>query len=306
MRHNPLLSRLGFAPDDRVAIIHVDDVGMCQASIAAFAELWQFGLVTCGAVMMPCPWSLEAARFAREHPGADLGIHLTLTSEWDTYRWGPVSTRSLETGLVDSQRCFHRRSQYVQAQADPEAVQIELAAQVDLALANGIQPTHADTHMGTVAHPKFFQAYLQTAIQNGLPPMIPRLDEAGWRKMGLGLDDNAIAQVQWLFNSLEEMGVPLLDHIQGMPLDSDPALRYEHAKAAFDSLPPGITHFIIHAAQDSPELRAITPDWACRAADHQTFLREDLRAYLRQQGIHTIGYRALQALMPKTELSFPG
>ena len=302
MHPNPVLSRLGFAQDDRVAIIHVDDVGMCQASMAAFAELWQFGLITSGAVMMPCPWSLEAARFARAHPDADLGIHLTLTSEWETYRWGPVSTRSLDTGLLDEQRCFHRRSASVQAQADPEAVQIELAAQVDLARANGIQPTHADTHMGTVAHPKFIHAYLQTALQNGLPPMIPRLDESGWRRMGMGLDEEAIVQILEVLNSLEDMGVPLLDQIHGMPLDSDPALRFEHTKAAFDSLPPGITHFIIHAAQDTPELRAITPDWACRTADHQTFLREDLRAYLRQQGIHTIGYRTLQALMPITEL----
>lgn len=299
MRPNPILSKLGLADDDRVAIIHVDDVGMCQASIAAFTELWQFGLVTCGAVMMPCPWSLEAAKFARAHPEADLGVHLTLNCEWETYRWGPVSTRDPSTGLLDEQGCFHRTSRAVQEQADPAAVQRELAAQVNLARSNGLHPTHADTHMGTVAHPRFMQAYLQTAIQNGLPPMMLRLDEAGWRRLNVGLDEETIVQVVGIVGMLEEMGIPLLDNIHGMPLNSDPAMRFEHTKAAFDALPPGITHFIIHAAQDTPELRAITPDWACRTADHQTFLREDLRAYLRQQGIQTIGYRALQALMPR-------
>lgn len=299
MHPNPILSKLGFANTDRLALIHVDDVGMCQASVAAFADLWQFGLVTCGAVMMPCPWSLEAAKYARLHLDADLGVHLTLNCEWETYRWGPLSTRDPATGLLDEQGFFPRRSQAVQEKADPAAVQRELTAQVDLARLSGIQPTHADTHMGTVAHPKFIQAYLQTAIKNGLPPMMLRLDEAGWRRLNLGLDDATIAQVVGIIAMLEETGIPLLDNIFGMPLDADPALRFEQAKAAFDALPPGITHFIIHAAQDTPELRAIAPDWACRAADYQTFLREDLRAYIRQQGIHTLGYRALQALMPR-------
>ena len=298
MRSNPVLSNLGFADTDRVAIIHVDDVGMCQASIAAFAELWSFGLITCGAVMMPCPWSLEAAKFACLHPEADLGVHLTLNSEWETYRWGPVSTRDPATGLLDEQGCLHRSSAAVQQQADPAAVQRELAAQIELARANGIQPTHADTHMGTVAHPKFIQSYLQTAMQYGLPPMMLRLDEAGWRRLNLGLDEETIAQVVRMIVTLEDMGLPLLDNITGMPLDTDPALRFEHTKAVFDSLPAGFTHFIMHAAQDTPELRAITPDWACRAADYRTFLRDDLRQYLRQIGVQTIGYRAIQALMP--------
>jgi hypothetical protein len=98
---------------------------------------------------------------------------------------------------------------------------------------------------------------------------------------------------------LEEMGIPLLDAIYGMPLDSDPSLRFEHTKAAFDNLEPGITHFIIHAAKDTPELRAIADDWTCRNADYQTFMREDLREYINQIGVHVIGYRALQSMMPR-------
>jgi hypothetical protein len=303
MRPNPVLDKLGFSDTDRVAIIHVDDVGMCQASIAAFSELWQAGIISCGAVMVPCPWSLEAAKFARQHPDVDLGIHLTLTCEWDTYRWGPLSTRDPATGLLDEEGCFHRRSEPVQEKADLAAVQVELTTQVARAKASGIQPTHADTHMGTVVHPKFIQAYLQTAIQNGLPPMMLRLDETGWREMVHGMVDEStgeqiVAQAVQMTNMLEDMGIPLLDGIYGMPLDSDPALRFEHTKAAFDSLKPGITHFIIHAAKDTPELRAIAPDWACRDADYQTFLREDLRQHIQKTGVQVIGYRSLQALMP--------
>lgn len=303
MRPNPVLNKLGFSDTDRVAIIHVDDIGMCQATIAAFSELWQAGIISCGAVMMPCPWALEAAKFARQHPEADLGVHLTLTSEWETYRWRPLSTCDPATGLLDEEGCFHRRSEPVQKKADPAAVQLELAAQIALAKAAGIQPTHADTHMGTVVHPKFIQAYLQTAIQNGLPPMMLRLDEAGWRELVGHMVDAAtaeaiVAQAVQMTVMLEDMGIPLLDAIHGMQLDSDPTQRFEETKAALDNLKPGITHFLMHAAKDTPELRAIAPDWACRNADYQTFLREDLRDHIKHTGLQVIGYRALQGLMP--------
>jgi predicted glycoside hydrolase/deacetylase ChbG (UPF0249 family) len=304
MHPNPVLKKLGFSDTDRVAIIHVDDVGMCQASIAAFGELWQAGIVSCGAVMMPCPWAFEAARFARQHPEADLGIHTTLTCEWDTYRWGPLSTRDPATGLLDEEGCLPRRSEPVQENADPAAVQIELEAQIQRAISAGMHPTHADTHMGTVVHPKFIQAYLQTAIQNGLPPMMLRLDEAGWRRLVGQMADAAtaeqiVAQAVQMTGMLEDMGIPLLDGMYGMPLDADPAQRFEPTKAALDSLRPGITHFIIHAAKDTPELRAIADDWACRDADYRTFLRDDLRQHIKDTGLQVIGYRALQELMPK-------
>ena len=101
MQPNPILKKLGFSEDDRVVIIHTDDIGMCQASVEAFADMVDFGLISSGAVMMPCPWALAAAKYARLNPQADLGIHLTLTSEWELYRWGPLSTRSQATGLLD-------------------------------------------------------------------------------------------------------------------------------------------------------------------------------------------------------------
>jgi len=302
MQPNPVLRKLGFKDNDRLAIIHVDDVGMCQASVDAFADLWDFGLISSGAVMVPCPWFLEAAKFAREHSEADLGVHLTLTSEWETYRWGPLSTRDPETGLLDDEGYFHHLTQPVQEQADPVAVQAELVAQIERAKAAGLQPTHADTHMGTVAHAKFMQGYLQAAIQFQLPPMMLRMDEAGWQKVtadheGAALDQDAIALIMQMIISLEAMGVPLLDNIYGMPLDSDPTQRLDNAKQAFDNLPSGITHFIIHASKDTPELRAITPDWRCRVADYETFLKKELRQHIQDTGVQVIGYRDLQKIM---------
>src|SRR5689334_22659121 len=145
MTPNLALRKLGFADGDRVAIIHADDIGMCQASISAFADLSAFGLISCGAVMVPCAWFPAAAR--RAQPDDDMGIHLTLTCEWDAYRWGPISTSDPASGMIDTEGFFYRSTELAQAHGRPDAVARELAAQVERALAAGMRPTHVDTHM---------------------------------------------------------------------------------------------------------------------------------------------------------------
>ena len=296
MQPNPVLKKLGFSNDDRVIIIHTDDIGMCQASVDAFAEMVDFGLISSGAVMVPCPWFLEAAQFAVSHPEADLGAHLTLTSEWQTYRWGPVSTRDPGTGLMDEQGFFHRRSEGVWEHADPEAVQVELEMQITHALAEGINLTHIDTHMGSVAHPKFIGSYVQLAMKYGLPLMIPRMDVPAI--MAQQHVDEATAQMlAGTLQSLEEMGLPLLDGISGLELEHAEN-RFDQAKEALLALKPGLTHFIIHPSKDTPELRHITTSWDCRVADYETFTSEATREFIKNEGIQVIGYRALKELMP--------
>ncbi len=297
---NPILKRLGFSERDRVAIIHVDDLGMCQAGLIAFPELVDFGLVSSGAAMMPCPWALAAADWCRSHPTADVGVHLTLTSEWQTYRWGPVSTRDPASGLLDEEGCFYHDSPEAQLHADPEAVAVELRAQLDRALAAGMDPTHIDTHMGTVAHVKLVASYVQLAMERGLPPMLPRLHamdlDALAGRIEFDIDPPLAAFAAQLTGQLEAQGLPLLDAVVGLPLDR-PDDRIEQAKRALDNLPPGLTHFVIHAAADTPELRAITPDAPSRIADYRAFTSPELRDYVRNSGIQVIGYRAIRNLM---------
>jgi predicted glycoside hydrolase/deacetylase ChbG (UPF0249 family) len=296
MQPNPVLKKLGFSPDDRVIIIHTDDIGMCQASVDAFADLADFGLISSGAVMVPCPWFLEAAAYARDHPGADLGVHLTLTSEYERYRWAPLSTRDPTSGLLDEQGFFHRATEDVWAKADPEAALTELDAQVSRALAEGMQLTHIDTHMGSIAHPAIIPGYIQLALKYGLPPMIPRLSAE--ELMGVGnVDEDTAQMIKGMINTLEEMGMPLLDGLSGLRL-KEAADRFEQAKQALRAIKPGLTHFIIHPAKDTPELRQIMPTWACRVADYETFMSEATLAFIREEGIQVIGYRALKDLMP--------
>jgi predicted glycoside hydrolase/deacetylase ChbG (UPF0249 family) len=302
MDPNPLMQRLGYAENDRVVIIHADDIGMCQATLPAFSDLVDFGLISSCVVMVPCPWFPQVATICRRYPpdDIDMGVHLTITCEYDNYRWGPVSTRDPASGLIDEQGYFYHGPVGVQEHGETDAVQLESQAQIARALAAGIDLTHIDTHQGAVIHPKFLSGYTQLALKHRLPLMMLRLDETGWvqlgQAMGLGMEGDTAALGARLVRELEAQGVPLLDHIVMMPLDQ-PTDRVEQAKRMFDALPPGLTHFIIHPACDTPELRAITPDWQSRVADYQAFTSKELRDHVGNCGVQVIGYRELRALM---------
>ena len=294
MQPNPVLKKLGFSDNDRLVIIHTDDIGMCQASVQAYADLWEFGGISSGAIMMPCPWAKAAADYCKAHPGVDMGVHATLTAEWQTYRWGPLSTRDPGSGLMDADGFFWRSSEEAQAQADPDAVLTELQLQVQKALAWGVDATHVDTHMGTVAHPKFIGAYLQAATQNRLPAMIPRGNAAVYAEMGL--DAETAAGFAAFTQQLEEQGMPLVDAVGSMPLDQ-PEGQIEIAKKLLGEIPAGVTHFLFHPSVDTPELRAICPDWPSRVANYHTFMSQEVKDFLKNAGIHVIGYRNLRDLI---------
>src|SRR5689334_8557163 len=166
---NPALEKLGYGPEDRVVIIHADDIGMCEATLPALTELCDFGLVSSAAVMVPCPWFPAVAALCRAHPEIDMGVHLTVNSEWESYRWGPISTRDPATGLLDGDGYFHGWPPATLAQAQPAAVAAEMRAQVARAQAAGIEPTHVDSHMGTVLRPPFLADYGAVAEEQRLP-----------------------------------------------------------------------------------------------------------------------------------------
>ena len=172
---------------------------------------------------------------------------------------------------------------------------VEMQTQVDWALRAGMKPTHMDTHMGAVLHPKLLQNYSRVGFTNGLPVMAVRLDERGWQTQGA--DPMTAKMAARFVEELEEMGMPLEDAIAAAPLD-DPVDKMGQYKRVLAGLPPGLTHMYIHPAPDCAELRAICPDWRSRVGDYETFRSEEMRKYLEDQGIQLIGYRSLQSLMP--------
>lgn len=278
---NPFLKKLGFSPTDRVVIFHADDIGMCQASVSAYADCVAFGLVSSAATMVPCGWFPAAAEFCRRQPQADMGVHLTLTSEWDSYRWGPISTRDPASGLLDDEGYFYRAAADVAANGTETAVYRELKAQIERALAAGIPVTHIDTHMFAV-YPAFMDIYLRLSREYDVP--------------AFALRPSAAQQLGRPLTAAEAQNRPLLDAWRAMSYE-DHENRFEQARHYLDTLPPGLTYFLLHPAKETPELRAIAPDWRTRAADYRLFTSEKFRRHVRQNGVRVIGWRALKELL---------
>ena len=295
MHPNPLLKKLGFASTDKVVILHTDDIGMCQASLAAFIDLWENGSISSGAIMLPCPWAKPASEYCRTHPGVDMGVHATLTAEWGEYRWSALSTCDPDSGLLDKDGFLWQTSEETQAHAMVEEISQELNAQIKKAIDWGVDVTHVDTHMGTIMHPKFIQVYLNAAFQANIPAMLPRGDVDTFIHMGV--DPDIAAGTAAMINQLEEQGYPLIDKMAMLPLDQ-PDGQVEIAKKMLSELPTGVTHFLFHPSIDSPELRAIAPDWPSRVANYHTFMNPEIKRFIKDQGIQVIGYHHLRDLMP--------
>ena len=292
MTPNPFLKKLGLSDNDRAVIIHTDDIGMCHASVQAFKDLWAFGTITSGAVMVPCPWFPAVAQMCRENSEMDMGVHATLNAEWESYRWGPVSTREQASGLLDAHGYFHQWHPGVYQNAKPEAVSVEVNVQIEKALAAGIDVTHVDSHMGTIMSPLFIESYIEAGASRLLPNLLPRVSSQGINLMG----SNGQEKIVPLLQQMEEMGVPMVDAILGMPLEHG----NDHigvAKKLFGEAPVGITHFILHPSIDTAELRAIAPDWPARVANYDAFMSDELTMLIESEDIKLLGYRQIREAM---------
>jgi len=179
--------------------------------------------------------------------------------------------------------------------ASPEDVEKEVNAQVEKALKAGIDVTHVDSHMGTIIHPKFIQSYAKAALSRLLPNMLPRNSAKG-AELLMG-EAERIANAPAI-GALEEIGVPMVDGIFSMPLEHGND-HIEIAKRLFDEVPFGITHFILHPSIDTPELRAIAPDWRARVANYNAFMSDELKKFIEGTDIKLIGYRDIQEAMTK-------
>lgn len=298
MNPNPYLKKLGLADTDRAVILHADDIGMCQAGLAAYAEIVEFGVLSSAATMVPCPWFPATAVLYRTlqatHPNLDMGVHVTLTSEWDGLRWGPISTRDVASGLLDAEGYFPRQTAPVQAHGRAAAVLAEMEAQLQRALAAGIDVTHLDSHMGSIFHPQFMPLYIELAQRYRIPALAFRWQASDLQAWGMD-EATAVQFANWSQN-LEASGFPLLDSIFMMPLDTHKN-RLDVARQSLSNLQPGIHYFLIHPAQDTPELRAVAPDWQARVADYQLFVDKTWRQTVAESGVRVIGWREIREVM---------
>ncbi len=286
-----LAERLGFAAADRVLILHADDVASSHAANAAAFQCLEEGSLTSGSVIVPAAWFPEAAAFAREHPQADLGVHLTLTCEYDSCRWRALTDRSAGPGLYDEEGYLWRTVEEAVEHVSVEEAERELRAQVETALAAGIDLTHLDTHMGTVVHPKFIETYVSLGLEYAIPIFAFRPNPERLRRSGL-LEFWDALEPQ--LKRLDDAAFPILDHILVSTLEHPPERKEAYFKGLFAELRPGLTHFLIHPAVLSDEVSAMTESAPLRARDYELFRDRSMAEELARLGVNTIGYRPIR------------
>ena len=280
-----LAERLGYQAGDKLLIVNGDDVGMSHAANVASIDALENGLMTSATIMVPCPWFPEIAAYARTHPEADFGLHLAHTSEWKTYKWGPVSSKSEVPGLVNPEGYFWPETEDVYRHSSPEEVKIEARAQIEKALAAGIDVTHLDSHMGVLQyHPDYHTVYEELAIEYDLPIRMASQETIaafGFPDLRKGLEDNGIVSPDALIFGGPDNGEDVTDYW----------------KRILRSLKPGVTELFIHAAQDGEELRSMTNSWKTRSTEYALFTSDpEIRKIIEEEGIILIGYRALRDL----------
>lgn len=316
--------RLGWKKGDRVLILHMDDAGMSFESNAGIEMVIEKGLARSLSVMMPCPWVPQMVRYLKTHPEADAGLHLTLTSEWRDYRWGPLAGAELAPGLVDAEGAMWSSVNAVVSRATPQEVDREIRAQLQRAERMGFHPTHLDSHMGTLfASPAFLEKYVRLGIENQIPVMLPgghntyiredlerpaieKLKQEGRYKPGMALpSDSLVLEMRKIGEELWRSGLPVLDDLHntsygwkmpaGMPNSDEDLRRWRTDRyiETIGALKPGVTMVIMHCTATTDVFSRISDSGDLRRADMLAMLDPKLRAFLAEEGFILTTWREL-------------
>ena len=287
-----IAEKLGYPKDSKLLIIHSDDLGVAHSVNSATFKAMQAGSVNSGSIMVPCPWFSEVAAYAKENPKADLGLHLTLTSEWKHYKWGPVTPASSVPGLVNKNGFLYSSADSVVMFASPAEVEQEIRNQVKKSIQMGIDPTHLDAHMGTAfSSPGFLKAYIKVGQEFNIPVMLGH--QLG-NVFGFKLD------------SLITPSMVLVDYvITAMPPDYKNKMK-NYYTSVLNGLKPGLNCLLIHTAYDDEEMKGVSidhPDWgaAWRQEDFDFFTSDTCKELLKKNNIVLVTWREIRDKLYRSE-----
>jgi len=278
--------RLGYAADAKLLIVHADDLAIAHSEDSASFEALDRQYVTSASIIVPAPWLAEVADYAKTHPDADLGLHLALTSEWKSFRWGPVESSDKVPSLLDPAGTLAASTEEVAKNAKPPEAEREFRAQVQRALAVGVHPTHLDSHMGSAfASPQLFAAFVKVAHEFHLPFLAVRVSDERAKLLSL----------------LSEKDV-LVDSIVMASPNVKPGQWKEFYLNAIQNLKPGLTYMIVHLGHDDAELQAIMidhPDYgsAWRQRDFDFVSSPEFKKALQDNHIVLVKWKDLQKLV---------
>lgn len=297
--------RLGYPKNARVIILHMDDAGMSFSSDRGIEKVFNKGVANSTSVMMPCPWVPQIVRYINEHPGIDAGLHLTLTSEWKNYRWGPVAGVSLVPGLADSTGNLWSNVADVVRHASAEEVDKEIRGQLARAEKMGFHPTHLDSHMGTLfANNDFMMKYIQLGIEKQIPVMFPGGNDALIQDE-MKMPDAALQQFQQIGKMIWNAGLPVLDDLHnysydwkvpaGMKTDDVSLCKWRVAlyEKTLQKMKPGVAMVIMHCTDPTEVFSEITDSGDIRKADMLAMLDPGFKKFLHDNGFILTTWREL-------------
>jgi len=283
-----LAELLGYPRDSKLLIIHADDMGLSHSVNTACIKAFDNKGITSGSIMVPCPWSPEIAAYVKDHPGMDVGIHLTMTAEWDLYKWGGIAPADQISSLLDKNNYFYPSVEALGKAAKAIEAEKELRAQIDRAIASGVEPTHLDTHMGSVlANPELVKIYLSLSDTYHLPVLFPR------------------AYLSWFPPEMAkamESKIFLLDNLFMLEPKMITGKWIDAYKKGIETMKPGLNEMIVHLAIDNDEMQAISKghdDYgsAWRQHDLDLVSSAEFKDLLKTNHIILIGWRQIRDLM---------
>jgi predicted glycoside hydrolase/deacetylase ChbG (UPF0249 family) len=281
--------KLGFPEGRKVILLHCDDAGMCDEANIAIRHYFETGDLQSTAVMVPCPYAMELVEWAKRQESPDVGIHLTLTSEWKTYRWGPVSDPAKVPGLIDPEGKMWHDVPDVVNHATAKEIETEVRAQIDKVIAVGFTPSHIDTHMGTMyASLEYLRVFLKIAEEYKIPANAIDLSDPAiaenFRKEGYPITTDVV-------ELLNQYSLPKLDNFSSVP-NGD---TYEEKRANFfkllNSLGPGLTEIIFHPSVETDNLKTITGSWQQRVWESQLFSDPVVKQFFKDNVIDITTWR---------------
>ena len=277
---------LGFSEDTKLLIVHADDAGLSHSENMATIQALENGIVNSYSMMVPCPWFYEIAVFAKNNPQFDNGIHLTLTCEWENYKFGPVLPVSEVPSLVDLNGHFYKKREQLRENASLVDVKKELQAQIEKALKFGLKPSHSESHMYSgAAKPEYFQIYKDLGAKYNLPVPIYR---EMMKSVGLDTKTN-IDKNDTVINKL---------HL-GRFEDFEKGRLENYYESVFHNLSAGLNLLIIHPAFDDNEMKGITvnhpnfgSEW--RQIDFDYFSSQDAKLKLEESNVELITWNDIK------------
>lgn len=275
--------KLGFPSGSKVILLHCDDAGMCEEANIAVRNYFETGDLRSAAIMVPCPYAMELVEWAKKQDSPDVGVHLTLTSEWKNYRWGPVSDPAKVPGLIDPEgRMWHDVPEVV-SHASAAEVETEVRAQIDKVIAAGFTPSHIDTHMGTLyASLEYLKVFLKIAEEYKIPANAIDLSDTAiaenFRQAGYPITTDVV-------ELLNQYSLPKLDNFSSVPDGDTYVNKRDNFFALLKSLNPGLTEIIFHPSVETENLKGITGSWQQRVWEAQLFSDPVVKEFFEINGI---------------------